>query len=98
MNTCPACGGGLPGEVPDADVCGCGADWGPWAYGNDADTWRMIRHLLAVRSGHRCELCGRQLDAGHQGTVHHRLPRGAGGTRDPKVNDSGRPWSSVHPT
>lgn len=46
----------------------------------------MIRHLLACRSGHRCEICGIQLGPGEEGTVHHRQPRGRGGTSDPDID------------
>ncbi len=47
---------------------------------DEADRWRMIRHMLAVRSGHRCEYGGCQLGPGNEGTVHHRMPKGMGGT------------------
>jgi hypothetical protein len=48
--------------------------------------WRLLRHYLACRAGHRCEICGVLLGAGQEGTVHHRLPRGMGGTSDPDVH------------
>lgn len=50
------------------------------------DEWRMIRHMLACRSGHRCEVGGELLDAVNEGSVHHRQPRGMGGTSDPDVH------------
>lgn len=53
--------------------------------GFDVD-WRLLRHYLACRSGHRCEVCGGHLDARREPTVHHRLPRGMGGTSDPDVH------------
>ena len=49
--------------------------------------WRAIVHMLACRSGHCCEICGCRLGPGNEGTVHHRLPRGMGGTSDPDVHD-----------
>jgi hypothetical protein len=60
---------------------------GLWQFtGGDSDMWRMIRHLLACRSGHRCEIGGELLDAVNEGSVHHRQPRGMGGTSDPDVH------------
>ncbi len=52
----------------------------------ETERWRLIRHNLACRSGHRCELCGVQLGPGKEGTVHHRRPRGKGGTRQEDVD------------
>ena len=57
-----------------------------WPSPGDAETWRFILHLLACRSGHRCEVGGEPLDAGNQGSIHHRQPRGMGGTSDPDVH------------
>lgn len=54
---------------------------------DEIERWRVIRHLLATRSDHRCELCGVRLGPGQEGTVHHRDPRGMGGTRDPHIDD-----------
>jgi hypothetical protein len=53
----------------------------------DSERWRIIRHNLACRSGHRCELCGIRLGAGEEGTAHHRRPRGAGGSRAADTDD-----------
>lgn len=53
---------------------------------DDAETWGFVRHLLACRSGHRCEVGGELLDAVNEGSVHHRQPRGMGGTSDPDVH------------
>lgn len=39
------------------------------------------RHLLACRSGQRCEVCGRPIRRGERSSIHHRLPRGMGGSR-----------------
>lgn len=41
----------------------------------------MTAQLVAARNGGRCLRCGRP---GSQ--IHHRLPRGAGGTSNPKIN------------
>jgi hypothetical protein len=60
---------------------------GLWQFaGSDSETWRMIRHLLACRSGHRCEIGGEPLNADNEGSVHHRQPRGIGGTSAPGVH------------
>jgi hypothetical protein len=50
------------------------------------EEWLMIRHMLACRSGNRCEICGQPLGAGREGSVHHRQPRGMGGTSDLAVH------------
>ena len=61
----------------------------------DKATWEVIRHLLAVRSSGRCEVRTEeclQIARGyltlprHLASVHHRLPRGMGGTSDPEIN------------
>lgn len=39
------------------------------------------RQLVLDRAENLCERCGK---AGEQ--IHHRLPRGAGGTSDPEIN------------
>lgn len=44
------------------------------------------RALVWERAGGRCELCGRDLHALCAYSVHHRLPRKAGGTTRPWVN------------
>lgn len=56
--------------------------------GADVD-WDQVLHLLACRSGQRCEICGRPLTR-DEATIHHRLPRGMGGTSDPGVHDLAR--------
>lgn len=44
-----------------------------------------VRQAVVDRDKHRCARCGRQLP-GYPASIHHRTPRGMGGTRDPKVN------------
>jgi hypothetical protein len=95
MNSpCPACGGGFPGDVPDADVCPCGQDWGQAAPFLSAKLsgpeWDHIFLLLLTRSGGYCEArtpaC---LAPGgsvygmprEQVSIHHRQPGAMGGTR-----------------
>lgn len=46
-----------------------------------ADQIRMTLHMLAVRSGQRCEWCGKPIRRTDVSSMHHRMPRGAGGTR-----------------
>lgn len=41
------------------------------------------RHLLACRSGQRCECCGKPIRRGERSSMHHRLPRGMGGSKLP---------------
>lgn len=45
-----------------------------------------VRALVIERDGHACRRCGRPLPAGRGGSVHHRIPRGMGGTS----------WSGIH--
>ncbi|WP_067428492.1 HNH endonuclease [Nocardioides jensenii] len=49
-----------------------------------------VRGLVYARAGWCCEVCGRQLHDGNGWTqahaVHHRRPRGAGGSSDPATN------------
>jgi hypothetical protein len=89
---CPYCGGVLPDSTDDvAQVCRCGSgDTAGAAY------WAAIVQQLLVRSGGRCEARGPHCLAGPDGTlatlpryqvsVHHRLPRGMGGTSLPTVH------------
>lgn len=44
------------------------------------------RDRLSERSGRHCELCGRYLLPGIR-QVHHRQPRGIGGSPLPEIND-----------
>lgn len=46
---------------------------------------REVRELVVERDGRRCVCCGAWVP-GMPGSIHHRTPRGMGGTRDPKVN------------
>lgn len=78
---CPICGGGDP--LDGAAGCRCGRAWSP----STAEDWRFIRHLLATRSGQRCEVCGGRLSAVVEPTVHHRQPRGKGGTSRSDVHN-----------
>lgn len=61
--------------------------WRPGPEGACAGYWQMIGHLLACRSGGRCEAGGEPFDAVNQPSIHHRVPRGMGGTSDPGVHD-----------
>jgi hypothetical protein len=55
------------------------------------EEWRVIEHLLAVRSGGprgHCEVCGRESEPGvRELSIQHRQARGMGGTRNPLVHD-----------
>lgn len=42
-----------------------------------------VLDLVRARCGGRCERCAEPLDGGDP---HHRIPRGMGGSRDPKLN------------
>lgn len=44
-----------------------------------------VRKLVAARAREKCELCGRPL-AGIPASIHHRKPRGMGGTKDPSIS------------
>lgn len=88
---CPHCGGGLPWDC-DGDlswVCMCGLDWGqaaPFPKAHlDGPEWEAVRSLLLLRSGGRCEVTGDALKASRW-SVHHRMPRGMGGTERPDIN------------
>lgn len=47
-----------------------------------------VRQVVKTRAGCRCERCNRDL-AGGGGEVHHRRPRGMGGSRRQDTNQSG---------
>jgi hypothetical protein len=56
--------------------------------GTATERWRYIGHLLACRSGHRCEGCGRPIVAGvREPSIHHRQARGMGGTSRADIHD-----------
>ncbi len=46
-----------------------------------------VRAIVVTRAKHRCEKCGRNLAAGG-GQVHHRRPRGNGGSRAVDTNQA----------
>jgi 5-methylcytosine-specific restriction endonuclease McrA len=39
---------------------------------------------IMLRDDHRCSLCGKLIDLHYE--LHHRRPRGSGGSKDPKTN------------
>lgn len=43
-----------------------------------------VRRTVTERAGGACERCGRAITGDY--SIHHRKPRGMGGTRDPKAN------------
>lgn len=43
---------------------------------------RAVVNVVLTRSDHHCERCGRA----RPDQIHHRKPRGAGGTSDPAIN------------
>ncbi|UGT65279.1 HNH endonuclease [Nocardia gipuzkoensis] len=45
-----------------------------------------VLDLVRARCKGRCERCAQPLTGIHGGDPHHRKPRGAGGTRDPRIN------------
>lgn len=45
-----------------------------------------VRALVIDRDGHACRRCGHPLPGGRGGSVHHRIPRGMGGTT----------WTGIH--
>lgn len=46
---------------------------------------REVRELVMRRARMRCQKCGKNLASGG-GDIHHRRPRGMGGTHDTTVN------------
>jgi hypothetical protein len=88
---CPHCGGGIPWDC-DGDLstaCACGLDWAQSApFPKSTLTgpeWDVVRALLLLRCGGRCEVTGDALHTGRW-SVHHRRPRGMGGTDRPDVH------------
>lgn len=53
-----------------------------------------VRALVKLRAGNRCELCGSRLVAGH---MHHRQPRGMGGSRTSESKGSAANALWIHP-
>lgn len=45
-----------------------------------------VRELVLGRSGYRCEICGNPLGQNQFYSIHHRVPRGMGGTDRPELN------------
>lgn len=54
------------------------------------DKYRKIRQVVLARSGNCCERCGTRLrgDPGVDYSVHHRRPRGMGGSKRPSVTSA----------
>lgn len=48
---------------------------------------RFTLHMLACRSGHRCEWCGKFIGREEDADAHHRRPRGMGGTKRTDTHD-----------
>jgi hypothetical protein len=96
-DACPRCGGGMPGHVHDDLVCQCGRIWAdPGAEAGVLD-WQHLGTLLTIRSGAKCEIRSPECLAarwdGHLAalssrdtSIHHRRPRGMGGTRRADVH------------
>ena len=47
---------------------------------------KEIRQVVLERSGYRCEICGNPLGQNQFYSIHHRVPRGMGGTDRPELN------------
>jgi hypothetical protein len=47
---------------------------------------KETRTAVLARSNHRCEKCGLMLAQGFFYSIHHRTPRGMGGTREKRLN------------
>lgn len=45
-----------------------------------------VRELVWTRDGASCARCGISI-LNRPSSIHHRKPRGMGGTRDPRIND-----------
>jgi hypothetical protein len=98
---CPRCGGVLPGDPGRVCQCGREWVADPHQLNPDVD-WDMVLHLLVVRSGQRCEArtpwcfgkrMGKSGPDGYlhdltrgQVSIHHRRPRGMGGTDRPDTH------------
>lgn len=48
----------------------------------------QTRTLVLTRSGYKCERCYGRLDEGYGFSVHHRLPRGMGGTKGREIHQA----------
>lgn len=88
---CPECS--LPFRARHGGLaCECGMDFAPFPRPKlTAAEWDALYHLLKTRSGLQCEARTPDCAAGRRGdlhgltrqqvSIHHRQPRGAGGTR-----------------
>ena len=47
---------------------------------------KELRLLVMSRSAFHCERCGKRLGEGEHVSVHHRTPRGMGGSHDERLN------------
>lgn len=45
-----------------------------------------IRRMVMDRAGQHCERCGKVISGEY--SIHHRKPRGMGGTKDPAINSA----------
>jgi len=45
-----------------------------------------VRRLVFNRAGGCCEVCGREITDGVPRSLHHRRPRGMGGSKRPETN------------
>ena len=53
----------------------------PWPAEVNKDTWTRAKHLASERDHGECLVCG-----GEAADIHHRMPKGMGGTSDPDRN------------
>lgn len=93
---CPNCG-----RAEVSESCPCGLDWsGEFATITahlNGEQWQMLFEALLCRSGGSCEVRSPACLAGAGGSllgmprervsIHHRKPRGAGGTSLADIND-----------
>lgn len=49
---------------------------------------KEVRLAVLNRSGFRCEICGKPLGQNQFYSIHHRIPRGMGGTDRPELNET----------
>jgi hypothetical protein len=47
---------------------------------------KAVRQMVLERSGYRCEICGNKLGENQFYSIHHRIPRGMGGTDREDLN------------
>jgi hypothetical protein len=46
----------------------------------------QVRQMVFMRAGYRCERCGKRLSENGYVSVHHRKPRGMGGSKGVELN------------